>query len=86
MRSSKLLHLFVAAAIVAGSLFLYPTALQADMCDSFGHDFFYYDPPDINGNCPIDPTVLVGENWLGGVQGGCNIDRYYTYCGDCERP
>jgi hypothetical protein len=89
MRTSKLIRFFVAAAIVAGSLFLYPTALQA-MCDTYGHDFIYYAPPDANGNVPIDP---IGEEWLDcdgyygqwGVLSG-TVESHYTWCGDCERP
>jgi hypothetical protein len=89
MRTSKLIRLFTAAAVVAGSLFLYPIALQADMCGMFGHDFFYYGQPDANGNLPIDP---IGEEWLDcdgnygqwGVLGGV-ADRYWTYCGDCQQ-
>jgi hypothetical protein len=88
MRSSRLLHIVVAVAIVAGSLFLYPTALQADMCGSFGHDFFYYGSPDSNGNLPLNP---IGEEWLDcdgnygqwGVLSGV-AERHWTYCGDCE--
>lgn len=89
MRRSKLLHLFVAVAIAAGSLFLYPTAIQADMCGMFGHDFFYYGYPDANGNLPVDP---IGEEWIdcdGNYgQWGTLVgvaDRYWTYCGDCQQ-
>lgn len=89
MRNSKPLHLVVALAILAGSLFLYPAAVQADdMCGMFGHDFFYYGYPDANGNLPINP---IGEDWLDcdgnyGQWGTLNgvVERHWTYCGDCQ--
>ena len=92
MRYSRLVRLTLVLAILIGASFLYPTTLQAQtMCGSFAIDITYWDPPDANGNCPIDPTVLVGEYWQDcdgnygqwGIQGGCNIERSYTYCGDC---
>lgn len=87
MRSSRLLHLAVAVAILAGSFVLYPAAVKADMCGSSGYDFIYWAPPDINGNVPIDPN---GEIWLDcdgnygqwGVLEG-NVEQHWTYCGDC---
>lgn len=89
MGSWKWIRLVAAAAIVAGSLFLYPTALSA-MCDGFGHDTIYEAPPDQNGNVPIDP---IGEEWLDcdGSYGSWGVlsgvpSTTYTYCGDCERP
>lgn len=91
MRISRWLPLVVAAALFAGSLFVYPTALQA--CSHFAVDATYYDLPDANGNCPLEPTNPVGGysidcdgNYMQwGVQGGCNFDRFFTECSGCDQ-
>jgi hypothetical protein len=92
MRQSGTLRLALAITILCGSLVLYPAALHANMCDGFNHTIRYWDTMDINGNCPIDHTTVVGEwsidcDWTvthWGAQSGCDSELILNeYCGDC---
>jgi hypothetical protein len=96
MRQPRLFNLAVALAIVIASSMLYPTALQADLCDTWAYDTQYWDLVDANGNCPIGHVNLVGYfevmcngtviQW-GTTTGVCERETtYHEYCGDCERP
>ena len=94
MRQPKLVNLAVAVAILIASSMLYPTALRADLCDTWAYYIEYWDAPDANGNCPIGHYNLVGYfevmcngtviQW--GTTGSCDrVTTYYEYCGDCEQ-
>ena len=93
MRQPKLVNLAVALVILIGSSMVFPTALQADMCDTWAFYTEYWDVPDTNGNCPLGHVNLVGYYELEctgnviqwGTTGSCDhVTTYYEYCGDCQ--
>lgn len=91
MRNSRWINVLVALMVLAGSALVYPA--EAQMCGVFGYYYRFWDSPDMQGNCPINRVNVVGEKsfdcdgtymqW--GVQGGCDVDYYSWYCGDCQQ-
>jgi hypothetical protein len=90
MAKLRWLNLLVVLSILV-SFSPYPAVAQSGACGTLGHHFQYWDTLDANGNCPANPTTLVGERirdcegyvYQWGIIGGCDVTKTYIDCGPC---